>query len=71
MEFPFQVFAFPFELCMFVVGWRHAFRSEWPFIITIPYCYINLPTSFTHQGTWGREQEDSVAALMGLQLGLQ
>ena len=22
-----------FEFCMFVTGWRHALRSEWPFII--------------------------------------
>ena len=22
-----------FELCVFVAGWRHALRSEWPFII--------------------------------------
>ena len=21
-----------FEFCMFVTGWRHALRSEWPFI---------------------------------------
>jgi len=24
-----------FEFCMFVTGWRHALRSEWPFIIII------------------------------------
>ena len=24
-----------FEFCMFVAGWRHALRSEWPFIIII------------------------------------
>ena len=24
-----------FELCVFVAGWRHALRSEWPFIIII------------------------------------
>ena len=24
-----------FELCMFVAGWRHTLRSEWPFIIII------------------------------------
>ena len=24
-----------FEFCVFVTGWRHAFRSEWPFIIII------------------------------------
>ena len=32
------------ELCVFVAGWRHALRSEWPFIIIIliPYIIINL-----------------------------
>ena len=24
-----------FEFCAFVAGWRHALRSEWPFIIII------------------------------------
>ena len=24
-----------FEFCMFVTSWRHALRSEWPFIIII------------------------------------
>ena len=24
-----------FEVCVFVAGWRHALRSEWPFIIII------------------------------------
>ena len=24
-----------FEFCVFVAGWRHALRSEWPFIIMI------------------------------------
>ena len=24
-----------FEFCMFVVGWRHALRSEWPFILLL------------------------------------
>ena len=23
-----------FEFCVFIAGWRHALRSEWPFIIT-------------------------------------
>ena len=25
-----------FGFCVFVVGWRHALRSEWPFIIITP-----------------------------------
>ena len=24
-----------FEFCVFVAGWRHALRSEWPLIIII------------------------------------
>ena len=25
------------QLCLLEVGWRHAFRSEWPFIINLTY----------------------------------
>ena len=28
-----------FEFCVFVAGWRHALRSEWPFIIIIIMSY--------------------------------
>ena len=31
--FAFVVGGLGFELCVFVAGWRHALRSEWPFII--------------------------------------
>ena len=31
-----------FEFCVFVAGWRHALRSEWPFIIII------ITFDFTH-----------------------
>ena len=31
----FDVGGLGFEFCMFVAGWRHALRSEWPFIIII------------------------------------
>ena len=24
-----------FEVCVFVAGWRHALKSEWPYIIII------------------------------------
>ena len=34
-----------FELCVFVAGWRHALRSEWPFIIIINM--IKYLTCFT------------------------
>ena len=27
--------ALGFEFCVFVAGWKHALRSEWPFIIII------------------------------------
>ena len=33
--FAFVVGGLGFEFCMFVAGWRHALRSEWPFIIII------------------------------------
>ena len=29
----FDVGGLGFEFCMFVAGWRHALRSEWPFMI--------------------------------------
>ena len=31
----FEVGGLGFEFCVFVAGWRHALRSEWPFIINI------------------------------------
>ena len=33
----FDVGGLGFELCVFVAGWRHALRSEWPFIIIIKW----------------------------------
>ena len=33
--FVFFVGGLGFELCVFVAGWRHGLRSEWPFIIII------------------------------------
>ena len=33
--FAFVVGGLDFEFCVFVAGWRHALRSEWPFIIII------------------------------------
>ena len=33
--FAFVVGGLGFEFCEFVAGWRHALRSEWPFIIII------------------------------------
>ena len=32
----FEVGGLGFEFCVFVAGWRHALRSEWPFMI----CFI-------------------------------
>ena len=48
--FAFVVGGLGFEFCVFVAGWRHAVRSEWPFIIIIImimmmmmiYCYLYL-----------------------------
>ena len=39
--FAFVVGGLGFEFCMFVAGWRHALRSEWPFIIIITR-YLSL-----------------------------
>ena len=33
LRFAFVVGGIGFEFCVFVAGWRHALRSEWPFII--------------------------------------
>ena len=33
--FAFVVGGLGYEFCVFVAGWRHALRSEWPFIIII------------------------------------
>ena len=33
--FAFVVGGLGFEFCVFVAGWRHALRSEWPFIVII------------------------------------
>ena len=33
--FAFIVGGLGFELCVFVAGWRHALRSEWPFILLL------------------------------------
>ena len=35
MEIAFVVGGLGFEFCVFVAGWRHALRSEWPFIIIL------------------------------------
>ena len=31
-----------YRFCVFVAGWRHALRSEWPFIIIIIKVYTDL-----------------------------
>ena len=36
-----------FEFCVFVAGWRHALRSEWPFIIPGHVQPVGRPC-----GTW-------------------
>ena len=33
--FVFAVGGLGFEFCVFIAGWRHALRSEWPFISNI------------------------------------
>ena len=34
-SFAFAVGGLSIEFCMFVAGWRHVFRNEWPFIVII------------------------------------
>ena len=60
--FWFQCFAFPFcclllgalcfEFCMFVVGWRHAFRSEWPFVMLVYPAYSILVSGFNQMSIY-------------------
>ena len=35
IPFAFGVGGLGFEFCVFVAGWRHALRSEWPFIVLL------------------------------------
>ena len=35
MLLAFVVGGLGFEFCVFVAGWRHALRSDWPFLIII------------------------------------
>ena len=50
----FSFFAFPycggfgFEFYMFAIGWRHAFRSEWPYAIFVLYAVVTRSLSVTH-----------------------
>ena len=37
-----------FEFCEFVAGWRHALRSEWPFIIIIINRTPQAVATYTH-----------------------
>ena len=52
----FAVGGLGFEFCEFVAGWRHALRSEWPFIIII----ITSPESVSIM--WGRALKVHTAA---------
>ena len=36
-----------FEFCVFVAGWRHALRSEWPFTIQSGWPLISILTLIT------------------------
>ena len=56
--FVFVVGGLGFELCVFVAGWRHALRSEWPFIIIIIYgiiITINRRSGITSHTSHGRK----------------
>ena len=47
----FVVGGLDFEFCVFVAGWRHALRSEWPFIIIIITLEWGWPISATRRST--------------------
>ena len=48
-SFPFLfAFAVGVEFCVFVAGWRHALRSEWPFIITGTVIYYVIITEIPY-----------------------
>ena len=80
--FRFQVFAFAFvvgglgsglgfEFCVFDFGWRHALRSEWPFIIIITFTCNNTAglrdsvRQRVHDGRGSGRQELRVAGVEG------
>ena len=46
--FAFVVGGLGYEFCVFVAGWRHALRSEWPFIIIIIIIIPLLLFLFSH-----------------------
>ena len=48
-----------FEFCVFVAGWRHALRSEWPFIIII----IIIRTDFRNLSAFVPEQHLAMGML--------
>ena len=58
MEIAFVVGGLGFEFCVFVAGWRHALRSEWPFIIILMeielYPCLAFPSK-SPNGAWGPE----------------
>ena len=75
---PFVVGGLGFEFCVFVAGWRHALRSEWPFIINIinqkpvtPQAPHARPQASheTSQMQWFRVWSGSGFRVWGLQQG--
>ena len=58
--FAFVVGGLGFKFCVFVAGWRHALRSEWPFIIIIiiythmfPLCHRSASVYSGGMGVFG------------------
>ena len=49
--FAFLVGGLGFEFCVFVAGWGHALRSEWPFIIVIIIIRMELAER-SHEQTY-------------------
>ena len=64
-----------FEFCMFVAGWRHALRSEWPFIIIIIMCVCVCPGHPCQSQlwrTWVMGEDGSIFYMTyGLEPGLE
>ena len=53
-------------------SWRHALRSEWPFIIIIIYRWLtSIDEGCTHQGSWGQVGDVAGTAMSKTQVAVQ
>ena len=51
-----------FEFCVFIAGWRHALRSEWPLLLLLLFLYsvllrqqVRVPIVVTHAHAAGEQ----------------